>query len=90
VINEFIVLAATSAAVAPVPVSCATYASNTLILYESTSNAARTYIFLMRSGGAFFYLSSYAIVARILADSVFLLAFLNNSTASIFLFFSIK
>jgi hypothetical protein len=57
-------------------------------LKESTSNAAKTYIFLINNGGAYFSLSSYAIYARILADSVFLFAFLYNSTASIFLFFS--
>ena len=42
VISEFIVLAATSAAVCPVPVIWATYASKTRYLYESTSNAAKT------------------------------------------------
>jgi hypothetical protein len=42
VIRLFIVFAATSAAVAPVPVIWATYASKTLCLYESTSKAART------------------------------------------------
>ena len=42
VIREFIVLAAMSAVVYPVPVIYATYASKTLCLKESTSNAART------------------------------------------------
>ncbi len=42
VIKEFMVFVAMSAAVAPVPVICATYASNTLCLKESTSNAAST------------------------------------------------
>lgn len=54
VIKEFIVFAATSAAVYPVFVIYATCASNTLCLYESTSNAASTYIFFINRGGAFF------------------------------------
>jgi hypothetical protein len=59
-------------------------------LNESTSNAANTYIFLINKGGAYFSLNSCAIYANIFADSVFLFAFLYNSTASIFLFFSSK
>jgi len=42
VIKEFIVFVAISAAVWPVPVICATYASKTLYLNESTSKAAKT------------------------------------------------
>lgn len=86
VINEFMVFAATSAAVYPVPVIWATYASKTLYLYESTSKAAKTYIFLINKNGAFFSVNSRAISANSLAASVFLLAFLYNSIASIFLF----
>ena len=40
--SEFIVFVAISAAVYPVPVIYATYASKTLYLKESTSNAAKT------------------------------------------------
>ena len=42
VISEFMVFAATSAAVAPVAVSCVTYALNARYLKLSTSKAART------------------------------------------------
>jgi hypothetical protein len=68
VISEFIVFVAISAAVALAPVIWATCASKTRYLNESTSNAARTYIFLIKRGGANFSLNSYAIYAKIVAD----------------------